>query len=335
MKPEILFLKQEDVIKAGALDMKMTLEMAEKALKMWATGDLDNPTKVGLHLDQHESFFISMPTYVGGEDKIAGFKWAAEARKNYGKNLPLGIDVTVLSDPDTALPMAFMEASLVTAMRPAASVALGAKYLCRKDSKKATLVGCGIVGRDAIMATTLAVPFLEKIEIYDLNVPKAKALAEEFKDNAIPVVAVENLEESAKTSDIVITMTTAQKAFFKKEWLMPNATLVQMGPCDVQGDCIIGADQIYVDNWYQIIGSAHGSVGMLYNEGKIKKEDTTELRYVVAGMAEGRKSDDNLVTYCSLGLGAMDIIIAYQLYKNAKEQGLGTVVNLWDAPLYV
>ena len=116
MKPEILFLKQEDVIEAGALDMKMTLEMAEKALKMWATGELDNPTKVGLHLPQHESFFISMPTYVGGEDKIAGFKWAAEARKNYGKGIPLGVDVTVLSDPDTVLPFAFMEASLVTAM---------------------------------------------------------------------------------------------------------------------------------------------------------------------------------------------------------------------------
>ena len=83
MKPEILFLKQEDVIKAGALDMKMTLDMAEKALKMWATGELINPTKVGLHLPQHESFFISMPTYVGGEDKIAGFKWAIEHQYDY------------------------------------------------------------------------------------------------------------------------------------------------------------------------------------------------------------------------------------------------------------
>ena len=116
---------------------------------------------------------------------------------------------------------------------------------------------------------------------------------------------------------------------------MPNATLVQMGPTDVEGDCITDAAQIYVDNWYQIIGSGDGSVAQLYKAGKIQKEDATELRYVVAGMAEGRKSDDTLVTYCSLGLGAMDIIIAYQLYKNAKAKGLGTVLNLWDAPLYV
>ena len=84
-----------------------------------------------------------------------------------------------------------------------------------------------------------------------------------------------------------------------------------------------------------LLGSGDGSVAQLHKAGKIKKEDATELRYVVAGMAEGRKSDDTLVTYCSLGLGAMDIIIAYQLYKNAKEKGLGTVLNLWDAPLYV
>ena len=30
MKPEILFLKQEDVIKAGLLDMKMVLAETEK-----------------------------------------------------------------------------------------------------------------------------------------------------------------------------------------------------------------------------------------------------------------------------------------------------------------
>ena len=33
-KPEILFLKQEDVVAAGLLDMKMILEVTEKTFKM-------------------------------------------------------------------------------------------------------------------------------------------------------------------------------------------------------------------------------------------------------------------------------------------------------------
>ena len=39
-KPEILFLKQEDVIKAGLLDMKMILEVTEKTFKMIGEGQV-------------------------------------------------------------------------------------------------------------------------------------------------------------------------------------------------------------------------------------------------------------------------------------------------------
>ncbi|MBO5666786.1 MAG: ornithine cyclodeaminase family protein, partial [Firmicutes bacterium] len=285
--------------------------------------------------EEHESFFMSMPCYIGGDVKTAGFKWAAEARKNYSKVIPHAIDVTVLSDPETVLPYAFLDATLITAMRTAASAGLGAKYLCNPDSKKVTMVGCGVVGRFGVMALTNAVPFVEKIEIFDLDLEKAKSVAGEFKDNPIPVEAVENLADSVKTSDIIVTMTTTRVPFLKKEWLKPNATVVQMGGRDIEDDVITSADQFYVDNWYQITGSAAGNVAMLAKENKVHQDTTVELRYVAAGMAEGRKDPNNLVVYCSLGLGAMDIMIADQIYKNAKAMGIGTVAKLWDAPKYI
>ena len=192
-----------------------------------------------------------------------------------------------------------------------------------------------MVGRFGVMAATLAVPFLEQIEIFDLDLEKAKAVADEFKDNAIPVKAVDDLAESVKTSDIIITMTTTRVPFLKKEWLKSNATVVQMGGRDLEDDVITSADQFYVDNWYQITGSGKGNVAKLAKEDKVHQDTSIELRYVVAGMAEGRKDHDNLVVYCSLGLGAMDIMIADQIYKNAKAMGLGTTVKLWDAPKYI
>ena len=35
-----------------------------------------------------------------------------------------------------------------------------------------------------------------------------------------------------------------------------------------------------------------------------------------------------------MGLGALDIMIAYQMYENATKMGIGTKVNLWDKPLW-
>ena len=45
-------------------------------------------------------------------------------------------------------------------------------------------------------------------------------------------------------------------------------------------------------------------------------------------------SDEQFIYACSLGLGALDITVAYALYQNAVKLGLGTKVKLWDKPLW-
>ena len=85
MVPEILFLKQEDVIKAGLLDMKMVMEETEKTFQMIGQGQVINPTKVRLGMPSEEnwdSYCMSMPAYIGGDIDVAGFKWASESKAN-------------------------------------------------------------------------------------------------------------------------------------------------------------------------------------------------------------------------------------------------------------
>ena len=59
-----------------------------------------------------------------------------------------------------------------------------------------------------------------------------------------------------------------------------------------------------------------------------------DLSELVLGTKKLRTSDDQFVAAASMGLGALDIMIAYQLYLNATEMGIGTKVNLWDKPLW-
>ena len=35
-----------------------------------------------------------------------------------------------------------------------------------------------------------------------------------------------------------------------------------------------------------------------------------------------------------MGLGALDIMIAYSMYLNAKKMGLGVTLHQWDNPLW-
>ena len=55
INPEILFLQQEDQIKAGLLDMKMILKITEDTYKMLGQGQIQNPPKVHLGIRRGQS----------------------------------------------------------------------------------------------------------------------------------------------------------------------------------------------------------------------------------------------------------------------------------------
>ena len=63
------------------------------------------------------------------------------------------------------------------------------------------------------------------------------------------------------------------------------------------------------------------------------KEEVLETSDLVLGKP-CRTSDEQFIYACSLGLGALDITVAYALYQNAVKLGLGTKVKLWDKPLW-
>lgn len=132
INPEILFLKQEDVIKAGLLDMKQILAVTEKTYAMLGQGLIKNPPKTNTSIPDKEnwqSFFNAMPCYIGGDINIGGIKWAAESKKNATiPGIPYGIDISILSDPETVLPFCILDGTLITAMRTSAVGGLMAKY---------------------------------------------------------------------------------------------------------------------------------------------------------------------------------------------------------------
>ena len=341
MKPEILFLQQEDVIKAGVLDMNLILEEAEKTFLLWSQGELKNMTKVSMLLpdEEHEkAFFNSMPAYVGGEKNLAGIKWAAESRENFDNpEMPTGVDITILSDPHTALPVCILDGTIITAMRTSASAGVAAKYLARKDTKKACFVGAGIIGRTMVMAMQASVPSLEEIKIFDLNYEKSVKLADEFAgiSGDIQVCATDDLESAVREADLVVTMTSTRKPYLVEEWLKKNAMVIQMGPNEVEPEVITCADRVITDSWEELKSVDVSVMCKLYRNGLLKDGDATDLMYIVNGEKEGRNSNDERIVYVSLGIGAMDMVISERLFKKAQEMGVGTKLVLWDKPLWI
>lgn len=337
-KPEILFLKQEDVVAAGLLDMKMVLGITEKTFKMIGEGQIINPPKTMLGMPNNEnwtSFCMSMPSYIGGDVDVAGFKWASESVFNGTQpDMPYGVDVVMLSDPKTVYPKAIMDGTLITAMRTSAAAGVAAKYLASKNSKKACLVGAGVIGRTMVMAMMEAVPSLEEIKLVDLDIKKAEGIAKEFegKYNVIPCAST---EEAAKDADIIVTETTSRKPFLKAEWVKPNATVIQMSAYEIEDELYLKADKKVLDNWAQLSHGAGTLIHKLADEGKLTEDMVATLPQLASGQKPGRESEDELCVCATFGIGSVDVAVANQIYLNALEKGIGKKLMLWDNPLWV
>lgn len=340
INPEILWLKQEDEIKAGLLDMQMVMDLTEKTNSLFEKGDIVNPPKTHLGINETEThpwdaFFNTMPCHIKGEYNIAGVKWAAESNLNAKTpGIPYGIDITILSDPVTVLPFCVLDGTIVTAMRTSAVAALQAKYCAPSNSEVATCIGCGVIGRTMIMALKTAVPSIKKIYLYDLDYTKAEQLVSEYSEDYpdTELIAVKDFKPAIAESQVITTETTAREYIVHKDWIKPNTTIICL-QMEADLDIATMADGICVDYFNQLITFPAYNITKLYKAGKLNKSDVVELGELINGK-KVRTNDEQFIYCTSLGLGSVDIMVGYELFKRAQKLGLGTTVKLWDKPIW-
>ncbi len=338
--PEILFLKQEDVIRAGVLDMPKTIADVEKVFQMYANGEIVQPVKTLLEFPDPETglrgrLVVSMPVFLGGDIQRAGVKWAAESTANARRgDLPYGIDVVLLHDLERAHPIAIMDGTLITAMRTSAASGVAAKYLANPDSRIAGMVGAGVIGRTAIEAYLCVFPQLQEIRMYDLDRRKSEALAAEFRGR-VEVRVVDSAREAVEGADVLATQTTTRKHFLKREWLTASNFYAQMGTNEAEEDEILKADVLVVDDWAPIKHYTQGYFSQLVEQGRLQEDRILELAPIVAGKIKGRTDPRQHILFKSMGMGSEDIIVAERIYQTAKAMGIGQKLKLWDHPLWL
>ena len=73
----------------------------------------------------------------------------------------------------------------------------------------------------------------------------------------------------------------------------------------------------------------------MIHEGKISKDDVTDMGEILLGKAPGRQSDDDIIIYSVGGMPVEDVAWGTMVYRNAVKKGIGQKLNLWDKPKMV
>ena len=138
------------------------------------------PPKVYLPLPEHHGDFRAMPVYFPAADGAAasaGVKWVNAHPENPTRHgLPSVLGIFILSDPETARPLAIMDATEITAARTGAAAAVATKYLSPDNAQTLALIGCGAQA-SSVLAAHLVIMQPSEIRLADLDPAAAKRLA--------------------------------------------------------------------------------------------------------------------------------------------------------------
>ncbi len=339
----LLFLSQEDVIAAGGLDMAAAVADVETVFRLHAAGDYALPEKVVLtwgepQPGQLEHHINTMPGYIGGPFRMAGLKTVASFPQNpshYG--LPRASALIVLNDPETGLPVAVMDGTLISAMRTGAATGVAARYLAREDVQRVGLIGAGVQNRTQLMALKVACPGITTALVCDLDLQRAERFAAEMsRQLGIEVVVADSAEAVARQAEVLVTATTTTRPIVRRGWLQPGALYAHIGGYECEYGVIREADKVLVDDWHQVKHRMYSTVALMWRDGQFRDADLYgELGEVVSGRKPGRERDDEIILFSPIGMGIHDIAVAVRVYRQAREQGLGQKLQLWEKPLWV
>jgi alanine dehydrogenase len=242
--------------------------------------------------------FRAMPALGGGH---ALLKWVTSFPGNPARGLPTVTGLVLLSNADTGMLEAVLDAGAVTALRTGAAAALAATALGRGGS--ISVVGCGVNGTAA--AETFASLGLTG-EVWDIDATRAQHVADEVS------WSVAASRSAALAADIVVTVTPGKEILFPAGSLRPGQHVSLMG-ADGPGKAEIAVEEIarahvFCDEWEQ--ASHGGELAAAVAAGRLAPSDVTELGHVLAGDAEGRRSDEEITLFDSTGLAIQDLAIA-------------------------
>jgi alanine dehydrogenase len=323
----LLILSRSDIARLMKYDDYV--DAVEAAFRAAAEGRAVAPPASALHVPSG-SFHAKGAALLGDEAKVA-IKINGNFPGNPAANgLPTVQGVIYLADGADGRPLAVMDSIEVTINRTGAATTLAARHLARADSRVATICGAGVQGRIQLVAIAAAAK-LERVHVWDINALAAHRLAEEMSATLKLDVRPTTDLSSVRESDIVVTCSSARKAFLTPELVRPGTFIAAVGADNSDKHEIdpqlYAASLVVVDSLEQAaeIGDLHHAL----EAGVVTREHVhASLGEILPGAKPGRTDNQSITLFDSTGMGLQDVAAAVAIYRRALDAGGGTRLSL-------
>ncbi len=268
-----------------------------------------------------------MPTSDG---HLYAFKYVNGHPSNPKRGLQTVTAFGVLSDVASGYPLLVAEMTLLTALRTAATSAMAAQHLARRDSTTMAMIGAGTQSEFQAIAIREALG-IRSLRVFDTDPAASAKLARNLTPLGFDVHIAESGHDAVEGADIITTCTAdkANATVLTDEMVRPGVHVNAIG-----GDCpgkteldaaILRRADVFVEFPEQT-----------RIEGEIQQVEAdfpvTELWRVVTGQTAGRSSDEQITVFDSVGFAIEDFSVLRYLHDKTNTSAFSIDIDLVADP---
>lgn len=309
--PPPVFLDSQAV--SAALPMASAIELMDTAMRRYCSGQVTQPLRTIIRPQTETGLLGTMPCHVAG-DEYSGFGLKAMVLRpeNPARGLPLHIGVVMVFDPDTGAPSAVMDAGAITAIRTAAVSAVATRALSSAGAGDLAILGAGVQARSHLEAMAAVRP-LWRVRVWN----RTRQNAVDYQNWAstwldVPVEVMDDPAAALAGADLICTTMATKDPIVEASWLSDGAHLNVVGGSFADAreltSVAVARTTIVVDSLESALAES-GDLRHPLQEGLIPQRSvSTQLGEVLLGHRPGRKTDNEITLFKSLGLAVEDIM---------------------------
>jgi ornithine cyclodeaminase len=318
----LLVLSEADV--RSLLDMESCIAAMEDVLAALARDELTMPLRFVVR-PPAEQLLGLMPAHRGGAAPLFSLKEVVIAPGNSARGLDPHQGAVLLHDGETGVLEAVANASAITEIRTAAVSAVATKLLAPPDARRVAILGAGVQARSHAIAMRSVVEDAE-LRIWSRTPAHAEALALESH-----AVVCERVEEALDGAEVVCTCTSSREPIVRRAWIAPGTHVNAVGssiPAARELDAdLIAAAALFVDRRESTVNESGDYLGAVEEAGIGPEHIRAELGELLIGSGTGRRDEDEVTIFKSLGLAVEDLAAAALCVEWARERGVGAEVE--------
>jgi ornithine cyclodeaminase/alanine dehydrogenase-like protein (mu-crystallin family) len=319
----IRILNRDDIRKL--ISMRECIALMRQAFLLVSEERATQPIRRALMMPHGKGMVGMMPGHIA-EPACFGVKVVSVYPGNHGTPYGSHQGAVLLFDDQTGALRAVLDGRDITAVRTGAASAAATDVLARKDARALTIYGYGDEAETHLEAVTLVRDF-ERILVCGRSTEKAALFAGAMGEKLGRAIDHTSDFEAAADADVICTVTSADEPFLLGRFIREGTHL------NVVGSSVPTASEVddelvrksrfftdYTESALELGGELRGAIA----RGVVGPDHILGcIGDVLTAKVSGRRNDQDITLFKSLGMIAEDLITSAFVMERANARGIG------------